>query len=127
MQWRLPLLIAGLLLTGLVQVSADWDMTEEEIWNRCWSYDQGLSLRHISYPNPIHLTIHNISLQDWKICVFDNLCPYALYKGLLRHNHSISLSACANQWGRGSVSIMNADGEMWHFQDTGDRIITIKK
>ena len=126
-KWNLLLLLSWSLLLGMVPVSAAPAMSDAEIWDACWSGDHTARLRAINYPDPIHLVIHNISRDDWQICVFDNLEPYTLFKGLLRQNHSISFSACANGRGRGSVTVMNAAGSMWHFQGTGDRVITIKK
>ncbi len=116
------------LVLGVLPVSAaGTGMTDVQIWQACWSGDHAAQRRSIHYPDPIRLVIHNISRDDWRICVYDNLCPYTLFKGVLRYNHSITLSACANQRGRGSISVMNAAGSIWYFDDTGDRIITIEK
>ncbi len=124
-----PLLLLGLVLSifYFVPSEADSGITDDAIWIACWQGGQPTTLRNIHYPDPIYVEIRNRSQDDWQICVFDNLCPYTLYQGLLRHNHSISLSACADEWGRGSVTLMNARGDMWFFEDTRDRVITIDK
>ncbi len=128
MKWVAGFVLSlGVALGGLASVSANDDQSESVIWDACWSDDPSLTQRRISYPEPIHLVIHNISRTNWEICVYDKLCSHSLFNGLLHHNHSISLSACADKWGRGSVALMNAAGEMWHFDGTKDRVITIEK
>lgn len=111
---------------GVIPAYADTPMTHEEIWNACWSRDHADTNRSIRYPEPINLVIHNRSRKDWYICVYDNLCPYTLFNGRLSFNYSITLGACADQWGYGSVTLMNAEGSMWFYEHTRDRLITIK-
>ncbi|MDJ0805200.1 MAG: hypothetical protein QNJ78_00035 [Gammaproteobacteria bacterium] len=118
-----------LLLLQLVfaPVVADVIMTAEEIWDACWSEGQHRMRHSTGFGNSISLVVHNISRSDWDICVYDNLCANTLYRGLLRHNHSVTLGGCVDTLGRGSISLMNAKGEIWFFENTGDRVITLEK
>jgi hypothetical protein len=101
-------------------------MSDEAIWDACWSgyYDEYRRL--IYYPSPIQVTIHNISRESWELCVFDNLCPYTLFKGDLRPNHSITVTACGDSMHRGSISMMKSDGHIWFYEDTRGRTITLE-
>ena len=106
-------------------MSAERYMSDEAIWNACWSDYYDDYNRMIYYPSPIRVTIHNISKQIWHLCVFDNLCPYTLFKGDLRPKHSITVTACGDSMHRGSISMMNDEGYIWFYDDTRDRTITL--
>ena len=101
-------------------------MSDEAIWDACWSGYYDDYYRILYYPSPIQITIHNISKQTWELCVFDNLCPYTLFKGELRPNHSINVTACGDSMHRGSISMMNSEGTIWFYEDTRGRTITLK-
>jgi hypothetical protein len=122
------LLCLGLVigLGGSNLQSAERYMSDEAIWNACWSDYYDDYSRKIHYPSPIQVTIHNISKQTWHLCVFDNLCPYTLFKGDLRPKHSITVTACGDSMRRGSISMMNSEGYIWFYDDTRDRTITLK-
>jgi hypothetical protein len=123
------LLLTAFLLVVVVSppsLVAERYMSDEAIWQACWSGDYAGFFRTINYPVPIRVTIHNISQQSWELCVFDNLCPYTLFRGELRPKHSITLTACGDNWHRGSISMMNAEGYIWFYDDTRDRTITLK-
>jgi len=117
-------LAAGLCSPNLW--SAEHYMSDEATWNACWSGFYGDYSRMIYYPSPIRVTVHNISKRNWRLCVFDNLCPYTLFNGDLRPKHSITVTACGDSMRRGSISMMNSEGYIWFWDDTRDRTITLK-
>jgi len=123
------ILLSLVLVTGICSSnlwSAERYMSDEAIWHACWSGYYDDYYRKIHYPSPIQVTIHNISKQTWHLCLFDNLCPYTLFKGDLRPKHSITVTACGDYMHRGSISMMNSEGNIWFYDDTGNRKITLK-
>jgi hypothetical protein len=123
------ILIPLALLAGLYNPAlwpAQRYMSDEAIWSACWSGYYGDYSRTIHYPSPIRVTIHNTSKQTWRLCVFDNLCPYTLFKGALRPKHSITVSACGDRMHRGSISMMNSEGTIWFYDDTRNRTIKLE-
>jgi hypothetical protein len=122
---RLMVMLASVCI-GQVGQAADRGMTDWEIWQACWAGEPSDSRRSIYYPPPISVTIRNRSIESWEICVYDNLCPYTLFKGRLDPKHSITLTACVDKKSRGSISLMNSEGDIWLYDEIRNRVITLQ-
>ena len=91
---------------------ADNGLFNQQIWDACWAGDSTTSRRKPRYPHPITVTVRNRGSLVALICVFDNRCPYTLFKGRLKPGRRNYLSACADDWERGSVTLMNSAGRI---------------
>lgn len=103
---------------------ADTSLDKNQIWAACWG---GKTYhRKLNYPYPIKVSIQNQGSRDISICVYDNRCPFTMFKGRLKPKHTIYRSACADKRKRGSFTVMTNTGRMWFYKDTKDKRITLK-
>ena len=122
---RLMVMLVSVCMSQVVQ-AADSGMTDWEIWQACWAGEPSDSSRSIYYPPPISVTIRNRRNESWEICVYDNLCPSTLFTGRLDPKHSITLTACVDKKRRGSISLMNPEGDIWFYDEIRNRVITLE-
>ena len=80
---------------------ADARLNKKAIWAACWAGET--TYRKLKYPYPIKVSIQNRGTRDITVCVYDNRCPYTMFKGRLRPKHTKYLSACADKRKRGSL------------------------
>lgn len=118
-------LVFSITLVGPSMPRGDEGLSVDDIWVACWEGQE--FIRKLSYPQPISLEIYNSSSDDIEICVYDNRCPRTIFKGRLKPRRHIYRSACTDEeWGYGSVTVMDASGDIRFFEKTRGRKITFR-
>jgi hypothetical protein len=106
---------------------ADTAFWDQQIWDACWAGDPTATSRIISYPPPVSIGLRNDGGTDIYVCVYDNRCPYTIFKGRLMPRYTATaLGACTDKWGHASITAMDNTGGMWLYENTGARTISFR-
>lgn len=102
-------------------VVADPAKSSESLSTQCWSdpwpkpwlhaYGKNFS------PQPVRINLENPSDKDLEICVYDRVCNQVVYSGILNRRSLAILNLCSNEKRRGSMLVMDRQGNTLRYQD----------
>ena len=91
-------------------------------WPKPWLHTHGRSFA----PQPVRIDLRNPSDKDLEICVYDSVCRQIIYSGGLSRRSFVRVDLCSDQKRRGSMLVMDRQGNVLRYQDLRNREIKLR-